>query len=92
MPSDEYPTGKEYVHWLVVNIPGYDVGMGETLFEYNSTTTVKPQGNYNIRFTQLLFCKKKCTKNDFTGPNRYVFLLYEQPNKMTFGKSRWDRK
>ncbi|XP_025425172.1 uncharacterized protein LOC112694047 isoform X2 [Sipha flava] len=39
-PIDLYPLGREYLHWLVINIPGNDLGKGYTLFEYNSSTII----------------------------------------------------
>lgn len=58
-PSRENPRFREYRHWLVVNIIGSFVDVGDTVVDYKGPTP--PKG---------------------TGPHRYIFLIYKQPNRM----------
>lgn len=64
-PSRKEPTFREWHHWLVGNIPGNNVGGGETLSAYVGSGP-PPK----------------------TGLHRYVFLVYQQPGKLTFDEQR----
>lgn len=37
VPTRANPKDKEWVHWLIVNVPGYVTEMGEVLVEYLGT-------------------------------------------------------
>ncbi|KII67427.1 Phosphatidylethanolamine-binding protein F40A3.3 [Thelohanellus kitauei] len=60
-PSREDPKFREWLHWLVVNIPGDHVDQGEECFGYVGAGP--PKG---------------------TSFHRYIFLVYEQRNKIEF--------
>ncbi|CAI6348591.1 unnamed protein product [Macrosiphum euphorbiae] len=64
-PSRAEPTQREWHHWLVGNIPGGNVSLGETLSGYIGSG---PPPNI--------------------GLNRYVFLVYQQPSKLSFDEPR----
>jgi phosphatidylethanolamine-binding protein len=64
-PSRAEPTRREFLHWLVGNIPGNDVVAGDALTAFVGSGP--PAGS---------------------GLHRYVFLLYQQPGKITFDEPR----
>lgn len=39
------PTEKEWIHWLVVNIPGTNVKKGKTIVEYVGNEPLPDTGN-----------------------------------------------
>ncbi|XKL62196.1 hypothetical protein PGB90_002029 [Kerria lacca] len=64
-PSRKNPKFREWHHWLVGNIPGFEIEKGETLSEYIGSGPPPD-----------------------TGLHRYVFLVYQQPGKLTFTEPR----
>ena len=52
-PSRGNPTAAEFLHWLVVNIPGKNVASGEVLQTYQGPTP--PAGTGLHRYTFLLY-------------------------------------
>ncbi|CEO95552.1 Phosphatidylethanolamine-binding protein [Plasmodiophora brassicae] len=52
-PSRTNPTRREWVHWIVVNIPGADVPQGKTLLEYAPPTP--PAGTGLHRYVFLIY-------------------------------------
>lgn len=52
-PSRKEPKFREWHHWLVVNIPGGDLGKGETLSEYVGSGPPKDTGLH--RYVFLLY-------------------------------------
>jgi len=80
------PTLREWHHWLVGNILGGNVSLGETLSEYIGSgpmpktdiimIKVSIDGSLTNNFFNL---KIKITIiNNVVGLNRYVFLVYQQ--------------
>ena len=47
-PSADNPTFREFVHWVVVNIPGNEVALGETISSYIGAGPPY-NGNFNIQ-------------------------------------------
>ncbi|XP_046982767.1 protein D3-like [Schistocerca americana] len=60
-PSRKDPKFREFLHWLVVNIPGNDIAKGETLAEYVGSGP--PRGTGLHRYVFLVF--KQPGKLDF---------------------------
>lgn len=60
-PSRSNPIRREFLHWLVVNIPGGEIGKGEVLAEYLSSAPPKDSDLH--RYTFLLYKQKQ--KEDF---------------------------
>lgn len=58
-PSYDNPKFREWLHWLIVNIPGNKISSGEILADYRGPQPPKR-----------------------TGFHRYVFLVYEQKQKI----------
>jgi phosphatidylethanolamine-binding protein (PEBP) family uncharacterized protein len=52
-PSRKEPTFREWHHWLVVNIPGTDVGKGDVLADYIGSGP--PEGTGLHRYVYLVF-------------------------------------
>ena len=52
-PSRENPTSREFLHWLVVNVPGSDVSAGENLAAYVGSGP--PKGTGFHRYVQLVY-------------------------------------
>lgn len=71
-PSRAKPEFREWHHWLVGNIPGNDVGKGETLSEYVGSGP--PQGTGLHRYVFLVY--KQNDKINFDEPrltNRSIY-------------------
>lgn len=89
---------KEFHHWLVGNIPGVDVSMGETLTAYVGSATPPKTGNYliNILYNRDIYSNLKVylqiTSQYFLGLHRYVFLVYKQPSKLVFDEQHINNK
>lgn len=49
-PTKANPVDGDYVHWLVGNIPGNDIGQGDTLVEYVGAFPVKDAGTQSFMF------------------------------------------
>jgi len=64
VPFRDSPTDGEWVHWLVYDIPGNDVGKGKTLVEYRAPAP-KPCPKAD----------KLCLPE-----HRVTFILWEQPH------------
>jgi len=64
-PSRKEPLRREFRHWLTVNIPGYDLSEGETVFQYIGSGP--PQGTGLHRYVFLLF-KQQTGKIVFESP------------------------
>lgn len=56
-PSRSNPTEREYLHWLVVNIPGNDISRGSTKLDYLGADPVSGTGIH--RYTFLIFKQPK---------------------------------
>lgn len=95
MPSRAVPTGREFQHWLVGNVPGGDVDKGDSLSAYVGSGPPPKTGNLCTRrrmtprvqpigLTQILTIVQRI----FPGLHRYVFLVYKQPSKLTFDEPR----
>lgn len=67
-PSRESPKAKEWLHWLVGNIPGGEVAKGQEICQY--VGSAPPQKS---------------------GLHRYIFLLYEQKDKVQFKEEKLPR-
>jgi phosphatidylethanolamine-binding protein (PEBP) family uncharacterized protein len=52
-PSRGYPVNREFLHWLVVNIPGSDVARGQHVVEYFGSQP--PSGTGYHRYTFAVF-------------------------------------
>lgn len=55
-PSREHPTNAEWLHWLVVNVPGGDVSKGHVLAEYHGPAP--PAGTGDHRYVLLVYKQK----------------------------------
>lgn len=64
-PSRKQPTNREYLHWLVVNIPGAAVDKGDVLTAYVGSGP--PQGTGLHRYVFLLY--KQSGKKKFDEPH-----------------------
>ena len=75
-PSRQDPRFGQYLHWLVVNIPGNDIEKGQALFDYVGAGPPKDTGasreHSRPRFRVVL------TPHPPAGLHRYAFLLYRQ--------------
>ncbi|GLH03134.1 Putative phosphatidylethanolamine-binding protein [Gryllus bimaculatus] len=95
-PSRATPTNREFLHWLVGNVPGGDVARGEVLAEYVGSGP--PLGTGLHRYVLLV---GNVAGNDVsagdpvweylspgppkeTGTHRYVVLVLKQPGRLTF--------
>lgn len=65
-PSRQNPIRREWLHWLVVNIPGTDLSKGETINAYVGAGPPKDTGLH--RYVTLLF--KQPGKLNFDEPRR----------------------
>lgn len=45
-PSRQNPTSREWLHWLVVNIPGGNISQGEERKVYKGPNPPKDMGKY----------------------------------------------
>lgn len=63
-PSRQNPIRREWLHWLVVNIPGNDISKGETINEYVGSGP--PKGTGLHRYVTLVF--KQTGKLEFDEP------------------------
>jgi len=59
-PSRAEPTVREWVHWLVVNIPGTDISKGEVLIEFVPSSPGENSGLH--RYTFLVYEQPGCWK------------------------------
>jgi phosphatidylethanolamine-binding protein (PEBP) family uncharacterized protein len=65
-PSRDNPKHKEFVHWIVGNIPGHDIEKGETIVEYVGSGP--PKGTGLHRYVFLIF--EQHGKIDYTHEPR----------------------
>lgn len=63
-PSRAQPILREFLHWLVGNIPGSDVSSGKVIVDFMGSAP--PMGSGLHRYTLLVF--KQPTKIDFVDP------------------------
>lgn len=61
-PSRQAPASREFVHWLVVNIPGDQVAKGDTLAEYVGSGP--PKGSGLHRYVFLVYKQGAAQKID----------------------------
>ncbi|KAJ6220732.1 hypothetical protein RDWZM_006544 [Blomia tropicalis] len=68
-PSRKNPTRREFLHWLVINIPGNDISRGETITSYIGSGAPKDTGLH--RYVFLLYKQsKKLTTTHPKASNR----------------------
>ncbi|KAL3107322.1 hypothetical protein niasHT_017405 [Heterodera trifolii] len=58
-PSREDPNIREWLHWLIVNVPGTDLAQGDELIDYMGPAP--PQGTGFHRYTFLVYAQKEGT-------------------------------
>ncbi|KAM8705224.1 hypothetical protein ACLKA7_009649 [Drosophila subpalustris] len=63
VPSKKYPKFKEYLHWLVVNIPGNQLQLGDVRAAYVGAMPLEDTGLH--RYVLLLFKQSDFTTFDF---------------------------
>ncbi|XP_078668092.1 protein D1-like [Branchiostoma floridae x Branchiostoma belcheri] len=67
-PSRSNPKFREWHHWLIVNIPGHDIGRGEVLTDYIGAAPPKDSGLH--RYVFLVYRQQgKLTCNEERLPN-----------------------
>ncbi|XP_058797971.1 protein D3-like [Phymastichus coffea] len=89
-PSRQNPTVREFLHWLVVNVPGSDLSRGETLAAYVSSAPPKDTSLH--RYTLLVFRQpsrisfesEKYIPNN-TREGRKNFSIQKFADKYNFG-------
>ncbi|XP_019870681.2 protein D2-like [Aethina tumida] len=88
-PSRQAPKFREWHHWLVVNIPGKDIGKGEVLSEYIGAGPPKNTGLH--RYVLLVYkqpgkinCDEPRLKNN-SGSNRGNFSVRKFAKKYNLG-------
>ncbi len=52
VPSRAEPKGREFLHWMVINIPGCDINKGEVFAQYVGCGAPKGTGWNFINFQQ----------------------------------------
>lgn len=88
-PNVVTPTHREFLHWMVLNIPGDHVGMGDVRVGYMGPTPLKGTGSH--RFIFLLYKQEDYTKFDFpkvpkhTVEGRRGFKVKTFAKKYKFG-------
>lgn len=78
--------GREWHHWLVVNIPGNDISKGDTLSEYIGAGP--PKGDFPLLFFAHHHVLPMHISITGTGLHRYVFLAYKQNGKINPDEKR----
>ncbi|XP_047114748.1 protein D3-like isoform X1 [Schistocerca piceifrons] len=101
-PSRKDPKNREWHHWLVVNIPGSNIGAGETLSEYVGSGPPKGSGLHRYCFLlykqpgKLTFDEKRLTNR--SGEHRGKFSIRNFAKKHGLGnpiagnlyQAQWD--
>ncbi|XP_044742009.1 protein D3-like [Chrysoperla carnea] len=89
-PSRAQPTLREFVHWLVGNIPGDNVCSGETIIEYVPSAPPQNSGDHRYTFLiyeqpgQIEFDEPRISNTSISGrPN---FSIRNFANKYGFGE------
>ncbi|KAJ9601129.1 hypothetical protein L9F63_000708 [Diploptera punctata] len=88
-PSRETPKFREWHHWLVGNIPGNNLGEGETLSEYVGSGPPKGTGLHRYVFLvykqpgKLKFSEPRLTNR--SGDNRGKFSIKKFADKYNLG-------
>ncbi|KAJ8713089.1 hypothetical protein PYW08_008393 [Mythimna loreyi] len=88
-PSRAKPTSREWLHWMVVNIPGHDLTAGETIAQYVGAGPGKDSGLH--RYVFLVY--EQPYKMDFDEPrltnrsmaNRSLFSVSKFAEKYYLG-------
>ncbi|KAH9631181.1 hypothetical protein HF086_005952 [Spodoptera exigua] len=87
---------KEYVHWLVANIPGNSIEKGDTIVEYLQPIPLKGTGYH--RYAYVLYKQDgninyDVTKEDRTFVTREWYQKYQDnitPAGLAFFQTNWD--
>ncbi|KAK9501885.1 hypothetical protein O3M35_012524 [Rhynocoris fuscipes] len=88
-PSRKDPKFREWLHWLIVNIPGNNVNQGEVLAEFVSSAPPKGSGLHRYVFLvykqpgKVKFEEQKIGGN--TGKNRPKFSIANFAKKHNLG-------
>ncbi|XP_026823250.1 protein D3-like [Rhopalosiphum maidis] len=86
---DAGPKLKEFHHWLIGNIPGVDVSMGETLTAYVGSATPPKTGLHRYVFlvykqpSKLVFNEPHISNR--TAENRFKFSIHNFSKKYKLG-------
>ncbi|KAH8276963.1 hypothetical protein KR026_002961 [Drosophila bipectinata] len=70
MPNAIHPVDREFLHWMVVNIPGNLVSLGDVRVGYVGPTPLQGSGSH--RYVTLLYKQKEYTKFDFKRLPKHV--------------------
>ena len=101
-PTRASPKAKNWLHWVVCNIPGSQLSCGETCVTYSAL--LKLFGIFLKKFEKKKIEKKNhLTQNsrtfhvgvgapEKTGAHRYVVLVFEQPESILWPRYDWLQK
>ncbi|EDV90701.1 protein D3 [Drosophila grimshawi] len=84
-PDRKNPKFKEYLHWLVLNIPGNQLSMGDVRVAYMGATPPKDSGLHRYAF--LLYKQTDHLKFDFKPVPRH-----SEENRMNFSTKSFAEK
>lgn len=70
MPSPIHPDDREFLHWMVLNIPGNLLTLGDFRVGYVGATPLQGSGSH--RYVTLLYKQKEYTKFDFEWLPKHV--------------------
>lgn len=90
MPNTIHPVDREFLHWMVVNIPGNLVSLGDVRVGYVGATPMQGSGSH--RYVTLLYKQKEYTKFDFkrlpkhvlNGRNRFRTSAFARKYKFSY--------
>ncbi|XP_019871482.1 phosphatidylethanolamine-binding protein homolog F40A3.3-like [Aethina tumida] len=101
-PSRRCPHSREFQHWLVGNIPGKEIGKGETLSEYIGAGPPPNSGLHRyviLVFQQpdkIEFCEKKLNNKSKDGREKFSTLGFAEKYSLgkplygNFFQAEWD--
>ncbi|XP_050544048.1 protein D3-like isoform X2 [Daktulosphaira vitifoliae] len=89
-PSRKEPTNREFLHWLVTNIPGSDINKGDVLAEYVGSAPPPSTGLHRYVFlvykqpSKLKFDETSITNNSFKGREKFSIQRFAQKNNLGY--------
>ncbi|XP_054743510.1 putative odorant-binding protein A5 [Anastrepha obliqua] len=101
IPSRQNPLLREWLHWLVVNVPGTDIAKGDVLDPYIGPMAPKMSGV--LRYVFLIYKQPEkqtfdepiLTNTDVTGHEKFSSMIFAEKYNMelvagNLFQARWD--
>lgn len=81
-PSKQSPRARNWLHWLVVNVPGNDLKSGTLIVDYNPPTPPEDSGRHRYIFV-VLQQQGRIEKHNIAGRAKFKIKEYAKDHQLS---------